>query len=207
MKSFFTHPLPLALALLLMPAIARPQSLWHDGTSKVMYADKRASSVGDILTIVVQETTTASKDNKSTTTKQTSVDAELATFLYSPGASAFLTKAGQMPAMKFSGKNDFTGGGTVNNNENIIARVAVRVIDVLPNQNLVIEGRRETSFSGEHQTMLLRGVVRLNDVTSANTVFSYNVADASIHIISQGTIADNQRKGWFARLWDKFAPF
>jgi flagellar L-ring protein precursor FlgH len=207
MKLFSTNRLPLALALLLVPAIARPQSLWHDGTSKAMYADKRASSVGDILTIVVQETTTASKDNKSTTTKQTAVDASLQTFLYSPAGSAFLTKAGQMPALKFSGKNDFTGGGTINNSETIIARIAVRVIDVLPNQNLIIEGRRETSFSGEHQTVVLRGLVRLDDVSSANTVFSYNVADASIHIISQGNIADNQRKGWFARLWDKFGPF
>ena len=207
MKTLSPFRLPLALALFLSPALARPQSLWHDDISKPMYADKRASSVGDILTIVVQENTTASKDNKSTTTKQTSVDAALTTFLYSPAGSSFLTKGGQMPAMKFSGKNDFTGGGTVNNSENIIARIAVRVIDVLPNRNLVIEGRRETAFSDERQTILLRGVVRLDDVTSANTVFSYNVADASIHIISRGTIADNQRKGWFAKLWDKFSPF
>ena len=58
-----------------------------------------------------------------------------------------------------------------------------------------------------HQTILLRGLVRLDDITSNNTVLSYNVADASIHIISSGTVTDSTRKGWFSRIWDKISPF
>jgi flagellar L-ring protein precursor FlgH len=112
-----------------------------------------------------------------------------------------------MPALKYAYKNDYSGGGTIDNSEKIISYVAARVIDVLPNRNLVIEGRRETAFGGEQQTIILRGVVRIDDITANNTVFSYNIADASIHIISKGTISDSQRKGWFNRIWDKLSPF
>ena len=189
------------------PTIAGAQSLWRDDLSKPMYADKRASHVGDIVTIAVQENTTTSKNNKTATSKESGVDASITTFLYSPGASGLLTQGGQMPALKYNSKSDFAGGGTINNSEKIISYVAAQVIDVLPNNNLVIEGRRETAFAGEKQTILLRGVVRIDDILPNNTVYSYNIADASIHIISSGTLTDSQRKGWFTRLWDKFSPF
>ncbi len=191
-----------------MPAAA--QSLWRDDTSKPMFADKRATSPGDILTILVQESTTAAKDNKSATSKDNGVDASVSTFLYGAGASgagALLSKGGQMPALKYSAKNTFAGSGSVNNSQKIVASVAVKVLDVLPNKNLVIEGRRETSFSGEHQVVILHGVVRSEDVSAANTVFSYNIADAKVEINSKGSIDDVQRKGWFTKIWDKLTPF
>jgi flagellar L-ring protein FlgH len=195
------------LALALLPVAASAQSLWRDEASKPMYADKRAASVGDILTILVQESTSSSKDNKTETAKKSGLDASLETFFYSPAASGFLTKGGQMPAVKFNSKSDFAGGGAINNSEKLSARAAVTVMDVLPNRNLVVEGRRETQVSGEKQTMVLRGVVRPEDVLGNNTIYSYNVADATIQIISKGTITDSQRKGWFHKIWDKVAPF
>ena len=197
----------LALLLLASSVSGRAQSLWNDGTSKAMYADKRASRVGDLITIVVQENTTASKDNATSTSKKASMDAAIATFLYSPTASGLLTKGGQLPALKYSSANNFDGGGTIKNSEQIVAQVTVRVIDVLPNGNMLVEGTRETSFSGEKQNIVLRGIVRPEDVAANNTVFSYNVADAKIHIVGRGTIADSQRKGWFTKIWDKITPF
>ncbi len=196
-----------ALALLCVPVAGRADSLWRDEVSKPMFADKRGTAVGDILTIIVQENNSASKDNNTKTSKQSGMDASIASFLYSPGASSLLTKGGQMPALKYSSKNDFTGGGSVNNSENIIARIAVRVVDVLPNRNLVVEGSRDTAFSGEQQTIILRGVVRPDDVAANNTVYSYNVADATIKFVSKGSITDSQKKGWFNRVWDKISPF
>ncbi|HYG21185.1 MAG TPA: flagellar basal body L-ring protein FlgH [Verrucomicrobiae bacterium] len=193
-------------ALLAGPCVVPAQSIWQDRATP-MYSDKRGTAVGDIITIVVQENTTTSKDNKTATSKQSAMDASIASFLYSPAASGLLTKGGQLPAIKMSSKNDFSGGGTIANTERMIARVAVQVIDVLPNRNLIVEGKRETSFSGEKQTVVLRGVVRENDVLANNTVFSYNVADATIQIVSKGTISDTQRKGWFSRIWDKVTPF
>jgi flagellar L-ring protein precursor FlgH len=200
-------PAALGLSLVLLPATTLPQSLWRDDLSRPMYADKRASTAGDIVTIVVQENTTTSKNNKTATTKQSGMDASITSFFYSPTASGALTKGGQLPALKYSSKNDFAGGGTIDNSEKIVAYVAARVIDVLPNRNLVIEGKRETAFSGEQQTILLRGVVRPDDIAANNTVFSYHIADASIHFVSRGTLTDSQRKGWWNKLWDKISPF
>jgi flagellar L-ring protein precursor FlgH len=185
----------LALGLCLgFAATLSADSLWQDGQSKSLCADKRASRVGDIVTILVQENTTATKDNSTKTSKQSSVDSALAAFLYSPAGSGLLTQKGALPAMKFNGNSTFSGGGTINNSQQIAASVAVRVVDVLPNGNLVIEGTRESSFSGEQQTIILRGTIRQDDISS-------------IKFVSKGTISDSQRKGWFHRLWDKFTPF
>jgi flagellar L-ring protein precursor FlgH len=172
-----------------------------------MFADKKAYAVGDILTILVQENSTASKDNSTKTSKQSDVDAALATFLYSPAASGMLTHNGQMPALKYSSKQNFDGGGTINNQEQIVAKVAVKVVDVLPNQQLVIEGTRQTSFAGESQDIVLRGTVRTEDIAANNTVFSYNVADANIKFVNKGTVTDSQRKGWFTKIWELITPF
>jgi flagellar L-ring protein FlgH len=183
------------------------QSLWTDNSVVPLAADKRARSVGDILTILVHENSSATKDNQTTTAKKTGVDASISTFLYGPKASGFLTRGGQYPALKFDAKHDYSGGGKINNTERIIARIAVRVVDVLPNENLVIEGTRETSFARETQHAVLRGVVRAEDVTAQNTLFSYNIANATITYISKGAVSDAQRKGWFTRVWDKLSPF
>jgi len=197
----------LLIAALALPALSYSQSLWHDEISRPMFADKRATQVGDIITIIVSETSTASKNNETKTEKQSSLNAAITSFLYPVTASGLLTKKGQLPAMAYSSDIKHDGAGSINNSETVVAKVAVRIVDVLPNHNLVVEGRRETAFSGEHQTIVLRGTVRQDDVASDNTVFSYNVADASIQIIGKGTVTDVQRKGWFTRIWDKLTPF
>ena len=183
-------------------------SLWKTDTSpSSMFADKKARRVGDIVTIIVQQNNSATRNNNTTTAKQTAVDASIASFLYGPAASGLLTKGGTYPAMSFSGKNTYAGGGQINNAETITDQVAVRVIDVLPNGNLVVEGRRHTAFSDEKQDAVLRGTIRSDDILANNTIYSYNVADASIQFVSHGTITDAQRKGWFNRVWDKLNPF
>jgi len=186
---------------------ANAQSLWKEGAARSMVADKRANQVGDILTIIVQENNTASKDQNTRTSKESGINAAIETFLYSPDASKFLTHNGKMPAIKLNSKQNFDGGGRISNAEKVTARIATRVIDVLPNRNLVIEGTRQIAFSGETQDAILRGVVRTEDIAANNTVFSYNVADATIRYISKGTVTDNQRKGWFTKIWEKVTPF
>jgi flagellar L-ring protein precursor FlgH len=203
-KTIFTF---LAAAALALPATTFSQSLWHDEVARPMFADKKATSVGDIITIVVSETTTASKNNATSTEKKSSLSAAILSFLYPPSASGLLTKKGAMPVMNYNSDIKHDGSGSINNSEAVVAKIAVRVVDVLPNRNLIVEGRRETAFSGEKQTIVLRGTVRTDDVSSANTVFSYNVADATIQIIGKGTVSDEQRKGWFTRIWDKLTPF
>ncbi len=194
-------------AMLLNAASATAQSLWKDESSQAIVADKRAAAVGDLLTILVQENNTATKDNSTSTGKTTALDASISSFLYSPTASGLLTHNGKLPAIKMNSAQSFDGGGKISNSERITARITVRVVDVLPNKNLVIEGRRTTSFAGETQDAVLRGVVRAEDIAPNNTIFSYNVADATIKYVSNGTISDNQRKGWLTRVWEKISPF
>ena len=195
------------LASLAVQPTLRADLLWREDAAKPLIADKRANRVGDILTIIVQESSSATKDNNTKTSKASGVDASIASFLFGPTASGLLTKGGKYPAMKFDSKNDFTGGGQINNSEKIIAKIAVRVVDRLPNRNLVIEGNRRSAFSGETQDIVLRGVVRPEDIAGNNTIFSYNVADATISFVSKGAVSTTQKKGWFSRIWDKASPF
>jgi flagellar L-ring protein precursor FlgH len=192
-------------ALAVSPVFA--DSLWTKEADRSMCADHIAHAVGDILTIVVQESSTASKDNSTKTSKTSDLDAALETFLYSPEGSGMLTHGGQMPAMKYASAQDFNGGGTIQNKEEIVTKVTVRVVDVLPNKNLVVEGVRHTSFGGESQDVVLRGIVRPEDISANNNVFSYNVSDATVKFINKGTVSDSQRKGWFTRLWEALTPF
>lgn len=202
-KTLFSPVCATLSALALLSTTAPAQSLWRDDVSRAMVADKRAASVGDILTIVVAENTTATKNNATKTAKQSSWTAAVSSFLF-PGFAQF---KGSTPAIDYNSNLKHEGSGAINNSESIVARVAVRVVDVLPNRNLVIEGKRETSFSGEKQTVVLHGVVRSEDVSYENTVMSYNVADATIHIDGKGTVSDSQNKGWFTRILDKVNPF
>lgn len=199
--------LKLGIVLLALPCCLetsiQAQSIWHDDVARPMFADKRGVNIGDILTIVVQETTTATKNNETKTEKNSSLTAQITSFLF-PG---WLNYKGSMPAVQYSADAKHDGSGAINNSEAIVAHVAVKVLDILPNHNLVIEGKRETSFSGEHQTITLHGIVRPEDVGSDNTVLSYNVADATISITGKGTVSDTQRKGWFTMIWDKLTPF
>jgi flagellar L-ring protein FlgH len=198
----------LLLAGLFWPAPSlNADSLYNGETVRSLVGDKRATSRGDILHIIVQESNSTTKDNNTQTSKKNSIDAKIATFLYGPGAGNFLAKNGQMPAVKMDSAVDFNGGGKINNSEKIVARVAVQVIDTLPNGNLLIEGKRQTSFAGESQDITLRGSVRTADIAANNTVYSYNVADVTIKFASKGSVTDSQRKGWFIKIWEKVTPF
>jgi flagellar L-ring protein precursor FlgH len=172
-----------------------------------MVSDRRARAVGDIITILIQESNSASKDNSTSTAKKAAVDASIQTLFYAPAASGLLTKGGQLPALKYNSAQNFDGGGKISNSEKITARIAARVVEILPNGNLVLEGTKNTAFSGETQDAVLRGVVRPDDITAANTVYSFNVADAVIKYVSKGTVSDAQRKGWWTKIWDKLTPF
>jgi flagellar L-ring protein FlgH len=196
-----------ALALALSLGTASADSLWRDQGSRSMFADRKAVGVGDIITILVQETSIATKDNTTSTAKKSGIDASLTTFLYSPAASGLMTHNGKLPALKADTQHDFTGGGTINNSEKIVAKIAARVTDVLPNQQVVVEALRQTSFGGESQELSLHGVVRLDDIGANNIVYSYTVADATIKITSHGSIPATQRKGWFTRVWEFVTPF
>lgn len=223
-KSRFTSKALALLSACLAFAVPAPAgSLWKDGITdeRGMFADKRAKRIGDIVTIVVQETVSMSDSLRLKTDKSAKGLAGTATgvinqFIQYPLELLRGKYANQLPkdfklpnvdAVAAAGTNDYTGGGEIKNTQTIATRCAVQVIDTLPNGNLVVEGIREISFSKERQFVSLRGIIRTYDVQSDNTVLSSNIADARIEIVSEGTLTDAQKKGWLLRLNDKINPF
>ena len=212
-----------ALVLTSLPAFAG--SLWKEGVTdeRGMFSDKRAKRVGDIVTVVVQETATLSNSLRLKTDKESKAGDEGAVsnlinqFLGNLPNKLFkkdIQKGApenfvipSLPSLPVTGSNDYTGGGELKNSQTIATRCAVQIIDVLPNGNLVIEGIRQISFSKERQFASLRGVIRPYDVQPDNTVLSTNVADARIDIVAEGVLTDAQKKGWLLRLNDKINPF
>ncbi len=194
-----------AIILLFVIVSASPlnaESLWLNAGAKAQtqYADHRATRAGDILTIVINETTnnTATKETKAnkTSTVQDSI------------ASWFLgSQAAKSRNLNLSGTNNYDGKGNITDQEQVTANIAVMVTDVLPNGNLLIEGVRSLSYSNEKQYIVLQGVVRPDDVSGANTVQSTQVANATIDIKDDGDLSTAQRKGWLLKLNDFLNPF
>jgi flagellar L-ring protein FlgH len=186
---------------------AHAESLWTapTGTERSMFADRKAARVGDIVTVVVAETAATQSSQSKKTNKDGSLEAGVSSFLF-PG-SGLGTHKGVLPSTSMSGGSTFSGGGQVANSQSLSARAAVLVADVLPNGNLAIEGVRVVTFSGETQYIVLHGVIRPDDISTANTIASTNIADVRIEFISEGSLTDAQKKSWLLKLADKVRPF
>ena len=205
-KEHFWVWIAIAILILSSGIHALSQPAWNDQAAALV-SDVRAHQVGDILTVIIEENKSASKNTSTKSSKTSGVDAGLEAFLFSPAASSLLTKKGELPSMKLNSSSNFEGGGNVTSSEKITTKLSVRIIDLLPNRQFLVEGSQKTAFGGENQDVVLRGVVRQADVTTANTVFSYNLADVTIQFSSKGTISDSAKRGWFTKVWDKVNPF
>jgi len=197
-------PILCATAALAVTPVLRAGSLWTDGGSdRGMFADHKAARTGDIITIVVSESVAAQSSQSKSSTRDSSVADAVQSFLY-PSTGLH---NGALPGIGFGGKAAYNGGGDVSNNQSLNSRAAALVTDVLPNGNLVIEGVRVVTFSGETQYVVLHGLVRPDDVSSANTVQSSNIAEARVEFMTEGTLTDAQKRGWLSKLYEKLRPF
>jgi flagellar L-ring protein precursor FlgH len=181
-------------------------SIWPtNGTERGMIADRIAGRAGDIVTIVVEESAIAQSSQSKKSSRDSSIDDSVQQFLFAN--SRALTHNAGLPGLQLGGKSTYSGGGDVSNSQKLSARAAVLVTDVLPNGNLVIQGARIVSFSGETQYVVLNGLIRVDDIARDNTVASSNVADARVEFYSEGQLTDAQKRGWFAKLYEKLRPF
>lgn len=184
---------------------ARASSLWPAGGqsgAKSMFADRKAATKGDILTIIVAESAVAQSSQSKTSNRDSTLQDAITRFIY-PGLG---THKGQLPGITASGKASYSGGGDVANSQSLSARAAVLVTDVLPNGNLVVEGVRVVTFSGETQYVVLRGLVRPDDIARDNSVISTNVADARVEFHAEGALTDAQKRGWLAKIYERLRP-
>jgi len=182
-------------------------SLWPTNTAseRPMVADRKASRSGDIITIVVSESAIAQSSQSKKSSRDASLNDSVKQFLFANSRAG--THLGGLPGIELGGTSSYSGGGDVSNSQSLSARAAVLVTDVLPNGNLVIEGARMVTFSGETQYVVLHGLVRADDVARDNTVTSTNIADARVEFYSEGQLTDAQKRGWFSKLYERLRPF
>ena len=118
-----------------------------------------------------------------------------------------LQKNAFSPSFGSTYKNDFDGEGETTRSGSFNTTIAVRVIEVLPNGNLVIEGKKETRLNNELQYIVLSGLVRPVDISTDNTVLSSKISDSRLEYSGSGVIADEQSPGWGRRILDNVWPF
>jgi len=199
-------------------------SLWvkEGNVEQSMFADTRARNIGDILTIIVQEDTTATQTARTKTYDSMqgglglfpALNATLNGFLqalprYLSSGTGGAVQPGDVtiPTLDLAAKGEWNGGGDTQNTLTITNRTSVTVVDVLPNGNLVIEGAKIIRAGKNTQYAYMRGIVRPVDVTRENTVLSTQIADSQVEFIPEGELTDAQKKGWLLRAWEKIKPF
>ena len=181
-------------------------SVWHGGLTDI-FSDQRARGVGDILTVNIVEVSQASESASTATTRASQTVAQLPNFfgLETNPNGPWKNTANLINAN--TPYNNFTGTGATSRAGSLSATITARVMEVLPNGNFAIEGKREIYVNNEKQEVLLQGVVRPRDIAFNNTIASTQIADAKVIYTGIGVVAEKQRPGWGQRLFDFIWPF
>jgi flagellar L-ring protein precursor FlgH len=204
----FSTFMPIALvALLALPGV-RADSLWMRRTPKggFLFVDDRARQPGDLLTIVVQETTGINHQETRDATKTTNTEGVF---------NLAATTTGNINSKTANAAVDVSGGATrllngtsqFTSDRSFADRMTVTVIGVMPNGNLVIEGMRIRVVSGETRTLRVSGVVRPDDVGANNTVGSQYIANFRVTYEGKGQESHFTSQGWFNKIMNHLWPF
>ena len=188
------------------------ESLWDDTYSTgLLFIDHKARQVGDVVTVQIVESSSASKNASTKTSRDSSIEAGVDSILGLPsnlGVKNFLNSGQPLsPNIKGGLKSDFSGSGTTSRSGRITATISAEVVEVLPNNNLKIFGHREIKVNRENQIITISGIVRPQDIDESNSVKSTSLAEAQIKYFGDGDIADKQRPGWLARFFELVWPF
>lgn len=191
---------------------ATPGSIWPGETSRnILFQDLRARNIGDMVTIDVSEKTSAIKEATTSTSRSSTHDASITKLLGLPlnfGMKNFLNQGNPFsPEVEATYDADFDGAGKTKRSGELNAVITARVVEVLPNGNLVIEGKKDTIVNNELQYVVLSGIVRPEDINENNIVSSTLLSDARIEYSGRGVVADEQSPGWLRRILDNVWPF
>lgn len=180
-------------------------SLWAKSVgSPYIIRNQKASKVGDLITILVEESSSASTAAKTETERDSSMELGYG-FLSSMNNPTLKDRIKGSGTSDF--KNEFTGEGTTDRSGSLKATVQAVVETVLPNGTLFVRGRKLITINNEDQIVELTGFVRPDDIRINNTVNSSLIADAKIRYLGEGVIGDKQYVGWGTRLMDWIWPF
>lgn len=177
-------------------------AIFQDGTARLLlFADRRARFVGDTIMIAIEERLQASNTTSSTASREGDVTAAI------PSIAGIIGKTFQGLDVRGSSSNSHSGSGGASTNNILTGNIAVTVIEVFPNGNLLVSGEKQVSIGTNTEYIRFSGVVNPESVTAANTVSSTRVADARIEFRGSGYISEAQRMAWLGRLFLTFLPF
>jgi flagellar L-ring protein precursor FlgH len=187
---------------------ATANSLWRPG-ARAFFIDQRASKPGDIVTVLITIDDSAKLSNTTTSSRQNATKGQISHALGLEGALAKMLPDGFDPANAIdqSGNTNSTGAGTMDRQEKISLTVAAIVTGVLPNGNLVIQGRQEVRANSELRELTVAGMIRPEDISSANTIRHTQIAEARISYGGRGDLTRVQRTPVGQALMEQFSPF
>jgi flagellar L-ring protein precursor FlgH len=182
-----------------------PNSLWRNG-SRAFFKDQRAARVGDLLTVTVNFTDKANIANETQRSRTNKEDSGVTDFL---GAQTVTQPLKILPGriLTTDSTSSSDGKGSVNRQEALQTNVAAVVTQVLPNGNLVVEGKQEIRVNFEIRELIVAGIVRPEDIQSDNTIDSSKIAQARIAYGGRGQITDVQQPRYGQQVMDVLLPF
>ncbi len=190
-------------------------SLWKDSAS--LFSDRKARRLNDLVTINVVENISGSGKADTKTSRDSSADVEVTDIFGMNTAFKFSKVAGLRrlykddnvfePKASGKAKSDFTGKGDTSREGKLIGTITAKVVEVMPNDNLVLESRKEITINNERQILVIRGMIRPDDIDADNSVSSSKIADADVYYVGRGVIQDKQSPGWLVRILDNVWPF
>ncbi|WP_296732058.1 flagellar basal body L-ring protein FlgH [Anaerovibrio sp.] len=173
-----------------LPGTAGAVSLWNDSPRNI-FTDRKASEVGDILTILISESASTSTTKDSSNSKSGSQSLSAGTGIF-----------GFLAAASASGSDSFKANGSATNTNKATGTVTVSVVEVMPNGNLVVEGTQSIWNNKNEHKITLRGIVRSDDISYKNTVLSSKVADATLKFDGKGPLNAKQRQGILTQIFN-----
>ncbi|MFZ0527977.1 MAG: flagellar basal body L-ring protein FlgH [Xanthobacteraceae bacterium] len=188
------------------PATFNPNSLWRNG-SRAFFKDQRAHQVGDILTVKVNINDTAQFQDQTQVQRTSTEDSGITNFL---GSNTIVHPAKAiLPGSIITANTDTQSNatGTINRQDQLLTNVAAVVTQVLPNGNMVIEGKQEVRLNAEMRVLVVAGVVRPEDIESENTIDLAKIAEARVAYGGKGTLSDIQQPPWGQQALNVLLPF
>jgi flagellar L-ring protein precursor FlgH len=181
-------------------------SLWRNG-SRSFFKDQRAHQIGDLLTVTVNITDQANFANETQRSRTAKEDSGITSFLGSQtlGAQAQKILPGRILTADSTASTD--GKGSIQRQESLQTNVAAVVTQLLPNGNLVVEGKQEIRVNYEVRELIVAGIVRPEDIQSDNTIDSSKIAQARIAYGGRGQIMDIQQPRYGQQVMDVLLPF
>ena len=194
-----------AVARVLPPPVPRTEgAIYQAGQQMELFADLKARRVGDVLTILLNESTNASKNAITKTAKTTSVANTGPTIF----GKTITTKGVPILNTTMNGADSFDGEGSSTQSNSLAGSLTVTVVDVQANGNLVVQGDKTLKLNQGEEFVRVAGVIRPADIATNNTVTSDKLADARISYSGKGVVDSSNRMGWLARFFNSpFAPF